>query len=55
VDEMDEVSYQHVVEDFLNNQWAPSKNCVSEELSMPLFAAEHIADLKFNVYSIPVI
>jgi len=55
VDELDEVPYQPAAEHSSNSQWALNRNYVSKELSTPSFAAKHIADLKFDVYSILVI
>jgi len=52
LDELGEVPNQIAIEDFLNNQRALNRNCVSKELSSPSFAAEHIVDLQQCVVTI---
>jgi len=49
LDELDEVSNPYALEDSLNNQRVPSRNCVLKEQPSPSFPTEHIVDLKFDV------
>jgi len=49
LDELGEVPNQLAIEDFLNNQRAPSRNYIPKELPSPSFPTKRIVDLQFNV------
>jgi len=45
LDELGEVPNQLAIEDSLNNQQVPSKNCVPKKLPSPSFPVKRIVDL----------